>query len=350
MAVGQGAIVSTESYVALGRETTYGTAVTTTAQIPFISSSMKVTQEGKILEQIETSRTYSQHIRMGKVIEGELAGYVYPMLTACGYLLQNAFGGTVTAAAVAGDTSGSTAYEHEFNIGSHSATYSSLSINTRKGPASNGKVFEYRGVKVNEINFTAEIDEALKFSASLVGKNETTTSNDIASALTLGASMTPLSFVNGVVSVEDAVGSLTTTAFWHVQSVTFGIQNNLKTDSESRRIGSDVLDVAPVGIANLPLSMTIRFDTTTAYSAMKSSTEFAVQLFFEGANTITGSNVKPRLRFVYPRVQISSAGDPEIGGPDEILTSEVTFNVLRDVSSAGGYAVKGYLVNNISAF
>jgi hypothetical protein len=61
-----------------------------------------------------------------------------------------------------------------------------------------------------------------------------------------------LNFSDGRISVEaDSIGAVTTTSFWHVQSCEFGIANNLKSDSASRRIGTDTLDVLPPGIANL---------------------------------------------------------------------------------------------------
>lgn len=346
MSVGQGSIVSTESYLGLGRETTYGTLVTSTVGLPFISASMKVMQEGKILEQIEASRTYSQHLRLGRVVEGAIDGYFYPRLTGTSWLLQNAFGGTVTSATATGESTGASnpSYTHTFNIGAMNQSFPSLSINLRKGDATSAKIFEYSGTRINELSFTAELDEALKFSASVVCKDATKSADDISADMTLSA-MAPLSFVNGRVSVEGTLASLTSSSFWHVQSVSFGIVNNLKSDSESRRIGTDTLDVLPPGIANLPLSVTMRFDTTTAYDAMLASTQFSVELEFLG-NTMSGSVIREGIKFVYPNVQINDAGDPEIGGPDEILTSEVTFNVLRDNTSATGYAIRGLLTNN----
>lgn len=347
MAVGSGAITSFDSYLAVGKETTYGTAVTTTAGIPFISSSLKTLQEGKILEQIETSRVYSQQIRMGKVIEGEVEGYFYPALTGCAYLLQSGFGmPVVTSATATGETTGGGGFTHTFLLGQYVGTYSSLSLNNRKGDSASAKVFKYTGMKVNELTFSAELDEALKYTVSLVGKDSTSGATDISSAITLSA-MSPLSFVNGRISVEGSVGSLTSASYWHVQSVSFGVNNNLKSDAESRRIGSDTLDVLPVGIANLPLTLTMRYDTTTAYDAMLANSTFSVELEFLGP-TITGSVARQGIKFIYPVVKINDAGDPEIGGPDEILSSEVVCNVLRDASSAGGYAIRAELTNAIA--
>ena len=51
-----------------------------------------------------------------------------------------------------------------------------------------------------------------------------------------------------------------------------------------------------------------------------------------------------------PVIYIADAGDPEVGGPDEILTAEVTTIVMRDVSSATGYAAKISVNNQTTSY
>lgn len=348
MAVGQGQVVGNLSYVAIGRELTYGTYVTGTAGLNVLSSSLKVTKETKILEEIQTSRTNSNFIQLGKTVEGELEYYFGPRNLACNYLLHNAFGGgPVTSATATGETAGGLAFSHVIDIANFSATYSSLSINTRKGDATGGKVFEYSGLRVNELGMSAEIDEPLLMNASLIGKDSTISGNDVSSSLNT-LNQIPLSFVNGRFSVEGTTGSLTSSSFWHVQSFEFKISNNLSSDSGARRIGSDTLQVLPAGLANLELSCTIRFDTSTAYAAMMAGTRFACEFEFLG-DTLTGSAIREGIKVTMPYVVISDAGDPEIGGPNEILTSEVTFKVLRDPTSTG-YAAKCTVTNLTSSY
>lgn len=347
MSVGDGSIESFNSYMAVGRETAFGTYNTAAAALPFISSSMKTMKEGKTIEQIETSRTYSKRIGLGRVVEGEIEGYAYAESLAFNYLLQNAFGGTVTSATATGETAGGLAFTHTFNIGSMDQSYTSLCLNNRKGDSAAGFVYEYNGVRVNELNFTSEIDEALKFTASVICKDSSLTANDVSAVLGVDTNE-PLSFVRGRVSVEDSIGAATSTSIWHVQSVEFGIGNNLKSDTPSRRIGSDTLDVLPVGIATFPITLNMRFDTSTAYAAMLNETQKAVELEFLG-DTLTGSVIRRGVKFKYPKVFISDAGDPEIGGPDEILTAAVVLQVLRDDSSATGYALQAEVTNLTSS-
>lgn len=348
MAVGAGVLVGDLSYLSVGRETTYGTYTTATAGINFLSASFKITKETRILEEIQTSRTNSNYIQLGRTLEGEIEGYFSPRSNACNYLLHNAFGGgAVTSATATGDTTGSGTFQHTVNINNFLTTYSSLCINIRKGDSTNGKVFQYTGLRVNEFTLTAEIDEPLMLSASLIGKDATITANDVSSVLDTSAQV-PLSFVNGRFSVESSVSSITSTSFWHVQSLEFKVANNLNSDSPSRRIGSDTLDVLPAGLATFELKCTIRFDTTTAYDAMMAGTRFAAEFYFEGS-TMTGSNLRESIKMTMPFVLISDAGDPEIGGPNEPLTSEVVFAVLRDPTTSG-YAVRATVINNTSSY
>lgn len=347
MAVGDSSLYSGESYLGIGRETTYGTGVTAGAGLDFISMGIKTTKDAKILEQVERKRTMSKQFQLGKTVEGDIEAYFSPDVTAMGYLLQNAFGGTITSATAAGETTGGSAITHTFAEGVMGSGYPSLSMNVRKGPATTGKVWKYNGGRVNSLSMVAELDEPLKVSAAMIFKDSTQMSDDIETLMTATA-WEPLSFANGRFSVESSFASLTSSSFWHVQSINFQVNNNLKNDTKARRIGSDVLAVLPVGVQSYELSCQIRFDTTTAYDAMINATKLAAEFEFLGS-TYTGSSIRRGLKLQFQKVYVKDAGDPEISGPDDVLMSTVVFNVLRD-ESASGYAVKALLTSNIANF
>jgi hypothetical protein len=348
MAVGDNALMGDLSYVGFGREITYGTLVTSGAGLNFLSASFKATKEVKILEEIQTSRTNSNQISLGKTIEGEMEFYFGPRNNACNYILQNAFGGgPVTTATATGETAGGLGFSHTVNIANFDKTYSSLCVNIRKGDSTTGKVFAYSGLRVNELTFSAEIDEALLVNASFVGKDATNSATDVASLIDT-STQAPLSFVNGRFSVEGSAASLTSTSFWHVQSMEFVMSNNLLSDSGSRRSGSDTIQVLPAGLATFELKATLRFDTTTAFDAMMANTRLAGEFEFVG-DTMGTSIIREGIKITMPHLRIMDAGDPEISGPNEMLTSEVTFAVLRDGSS-GGYAVRAVVTNNTSSY
>jgi len=347
MAVGDTALFSGESYLGFGRETTYGTYATAGAGLDFLSASIKTIKDSKILEQVERKRTMSKAFSLGKTVEGEVEAYLAPEVTAMGFILQNAFGGTVTSATATGETAGGAAFTHTFSEGSMDQTYKALSVNHRKGPSSGGKVWRYSGGRVNSLALTAELDEPLKMNVGLIFKDSTQQSDDIESLMTATA-FEVLSFANGRFSVESNFASLTSTSFWHVQSINFALNNNLKNDNLARRIGSDVLSVLPVGVQSYELSCQIRFDTTTAYDAMINATELAAEFEFQGT-TMTTSVIKRGLKVQFQKLVVKDAGDPEISGPDDVLVSTVVFNVLRD-ESAAGYAVRALLTNNVTSY
>lgn len=353
MPVGASSLHAGLSYLTFGVETTWGTAVTATAGLDFLSASLKTQIDHKVLEQIETSRTYSKGISLSKVVGGSVDFYFAPEVTACSYLLRAAMGGTVTSAtATQGDVSetigagAASVVGHTFDVGTMEDTNKGLSANLRKGEATNGFVFEYSGLRVNSLSFQADIDDSLICSMELVGKDSTQSSNDVSSNITATAYET-LDFTTGRISIESTFASLTSTSFWHVQSVNLNINNNLKSGNESRRIGSNLLQDLNAGMQTYELSMDIRFDTTTAYDAMVAGTEFACELEFLGS-TMTGSNLQRGLLLEMQKIKVKDAGDPELGGPDEILTSTVTFDVLRD-ESATGYALQATVYNQAAS-
>ena len=348
MTVGSGSLISPLSYVALGRETTLGTYSTCTAGLSFLSFGLTTKQENKVLEEIRRGRFYAQKIKMGKVVDGDCEFYYRAGSDACNYFLQNAFGGSITSSTATGETAGGLAFEHQYDIGAMDLTYGSICINARRGQVTAGKVSQYIGVRVNEITLSAEIDDALKISTSLIAFNSSISTNDIETALT-SACDNVFSFVNGRLSIDGSVASLSSVNFWHIQNFELSMANSLKADNDSRRIGSDTLNVLPVGINTSNLNFGLRFDTTTAYDAMLAGTEYSAELEFLGP-TITGSAVRESLKIVMPNIHINEASEPEIGGPDEILKTSVVANILDDCSSAGGYPIRATVVNDTASY
>lgn len=344
MAVGANANVGLFSYLAVGVEATFKTYNTCTAGLDFLSFSMKTTQEIKAIEAVQTSRTYSDKISLSKSIEGDVEFYMAADSDAAQRILQNAMGGgTITTATASGDTTGGGVLTHVYSVNDFSASFSSLCLNARKGDSTNGKSWGYNGVRVGELTLSGEVDEALKCSASMIACDSTTTITDVSSVYPV-LTQDPMVFSNMRLSIENTFASLTSAAFWHVQSFEWGVANNLKADSSSRRIGTNILDVLPPGVAAFTFNFSMRFDTLTAYSAMLAETQLSAQIVCEG-NTYSGSSIKRSLKIDMPVIYIADAGDPEVGGPDEVLVAEVTALVLRDVSSATGYAAK-ISVNN----
>lgn len=357
MADGQNANVGFSSFLAVGREATFKTYATTTAGLMFTSAKFATTKDLKVLEEVRNSRTMINKVGLSKEVTGEIECYMAADNNACQYLLQNAMGGgvsggTIISATATGDTAGSTAFEHAVSLAGFDATYSSLCMTLRKGDTTNGKGFDYTGGRVDEFGLKAEIDDALLCSASLIFCDSTQTSSNLSSAgafFTPTLVQTPLNFINMRFSVENSFNSLTAGSFWHVQSIDFSVKNSLKADSDSRRIGSDILTVLPPGVATFELKVSMRYDTLTAYNAMLNETQLSAQMVFQGS-TITGSKFPYAIQVDLPRLYVSDAGDPEIGGPDEILKADVTFTVLQANDTTTGYACKMTTRNTTASY
>lgn len=343
MSVGENALVGGNGYLAIARETTLGTYATCTAGIDFLSFKFATTKDRKILEQVVTKRYQSKSIGLGITTEGSLEYYFNPGNQAGIYVMANAFGGTVTSATVTAATS----FTHTIDVGAMDGTYKSLSFNVRYGDATNGKVFQYTGIRVGDFSIKAELDDALMCSAEMIAMDSTSLANDVNTALTI-TSTNPLSFVSGRLSIDGSVSSLTASSFWHIQSMELKMSNNLKSDSDCRRIGSDKLQTIALGQSSAELTVNMRFDTLTAYSAMLAQTQFAGEFEFTG-ETITGSTLTNGLTIVMPKLYIKSAPEPEVSGPDEVLKTTVVFDVLRDDSSAGGYALQAVVQNGLTS-
>mgnify|MGYP001567935036 CR=1 FL=1 len=289
MAVGDSALIKALSYLGVGRETTFGTFNTLMSGLDFISHSIKTQKDSRILDQIERSRTLSKRIHLSKQIGGEVSWYLRPMQTADCFFIHNAFGGAViTSATVTGETVGGGGMDHIITVGNFDLTYSSLCLNARKGPSTGGIIWQYHGVRVDELTISAAVDEPVVCTANIICRDSTQVSSNIETQLTT-TSNPILSFVDGRVSVETTFASLTTSSIWHVQSVEFKVKNNLKSGSESRRIGSDILTVLPPGLQNYELSMNIRFDTTTAYDSHGLSYQVC-RFCGQGGNTYCSSD------------------------------------------------------------
>ncbi|GAG31689.1 unnamed protein product, partial [marine sediment metagenome] len=77
--------------------------------------------------------------------------------------------------------------------------------------------------------------------------------------------------------------------------------------------------------------------------------ELSCQLDFL-ADTMAGSVVPEGLKINMPSIYVDDAGDPEVSGPDGQLTAEVVFHVLRDDSSASGYALEAIVSNLVANY
>lgn len=304
------------SYVAVGKEGTYGTYASATTAIEALSCSFKTERKSEKLEQLFKNRGYIKRVLLEKMVAGSLELYLHP--DESGLILANTLGGPVVSAA-----SGA-AITHSMSAGNYdtSTAILGLSFNVRKGDE---HAMRYLGGKVNTLKISGNVGEVIKMSADIIFKDSTTLSDDIATSLSV-TSIAPFTFVDGVFRYTNAEASLTSTVEEKIQGFELTINNNLKPE-EGRELGSAVLSILPATRRSIELKITQRFDTTTTLDRHLQATTGAVELLFTG-ESITATNTY-EMRFRFPKVYQNSA-DPELGGPDDILKSEISYDVIVD--------------------
>lgn len=335
MTVGLSGKSSNEGYLAIGRETTAASGVTCTASLEFYSGTMRTNIESMKLDTISRSRGYTKRVLTVGSVEGSFDYPFVPNDLGALYLLQNALGGTITTSTI----SAASSFSHVFDIGNWDGTYKSLSLNQRLDDAA-AHVFETYGTRTSEFKFSAEIGEVLKCSSSLVGKLQTNTTNSVADVITM-SSQAPLVFHEGAFTFSNSSEIIT--------KAELTINNNMISGNEMRQIGSKWLsDVTPAGKRDIMLSISMRFDTTTAYSRFINNEYGAVKLVFTGP-TITGSATPYLLQIDLPKVYYKQAF-PEIGGPSEILSMDIECDCIVDnPNTSTGYDVKFTVQNELAA-
>lgn len=304
------------SYVAVGKETTYGTYNSATTAIEALSCSFKIERKSEKLETMFVSRGFAKRVLLDKSVMGSLESHFNP--DDSGLILAAALGGPVVS------TASGTAYTHSMSAGNFNTTTAilGLSFNIRKGDE---HPFRYHGGRVNTLKISANVGEVVKMSADIVFKDGSSASDDISAALSV-SSVAPFTFVDGVYRYTNAEASLTSTVGEKIQGFELTISNNLKPE-DGRELGSAVLSVLPATRRSVELKITQRFDTTTTLDRHTSATIGAAELLFVGESITSERTYEARFRF--PKLY-QNAADPEIGGPDEILKSEITYDVVLD--------------------
>lgn len=318
MAVGSDVRTVLPSYVAVGKETSWGTYASATTAIEFISCSFKTEIESQKLDSIGLNRGFTKRVQLNKMVQGSLEMNLHTVESTP--LIANALGGAIST------TAGSTgAYLHSISAGNMDTGLSSLSFNVRKGAS---HVFRYSGGRVNVMKISAEVGDVVKASFDFIFKDSTQLSDDISASLSV-TSVLPMTFVNGVFRyAANETAANTTTAQECIQGFELEVNNNLSADAESRCLGTNLLAVLPPTRREVNLTITQRWDTTTTYERFIQATQGAVELYFRGNDSLT-SDYFHEITIRLPKV-FQNSSDPTLEGSDSIIQSEITYDVLVD--------------------
>lgn len=337
MAVGGSSYEAVRSYVAIGKEATFGTYASVSTAVEAISCNIMTEIESQKLDQIGANRGFSHRVTLGKNVGGTLEQYLHPQESIL--LIANALGGPIVSSAL------SSCSQHSISAGNFDTTtaINSLSFNVRKGQT---QTFRYTGGKVNSLKLSGAIGEPIQLSADLIFKDSTLQSDDILSTLSF-SSVTPYTFVSGVFKYGASEGSV---ANEPIQSFELTINNNIVSSEDARSLGTLTVDVLPATRREIQLKVTNRWDTTTTYNRFLSATMGAVELFFGGQAIGTNEhNYDMTIRL--PKVY-NASGDTEITGGEDILKTEINYDVILDGNPATTTArdIGVTIKNNVTAY
>lgn len=316
MAVGGSSYEAVRSYLALGKESTFGSYASATTAVEAISCSIKTEIDSQKLDQIGINRGYSHRVTLGKTVAGTLEQYLHPQESVL--LIANALGGAIVSTSMTGGAI------HSISAGNFDTTtaINSLSFNERKGQS---QVFHYTGGKVNTLKLSGAVGEPIKLSAELVFKDSTNLSDDIASAISI-SSVLPYTFANGVFRYAiDETNAATSASNEPIQSFELTINNNIVTGEDARSLGTVTVDVLPATRRSIELKVTNRWDTITTYNRFIQATQGAVELFFSGQPISAEYNYEMTVKL--PKVY-NSSGDTEISGEEDLLKTEINYDVV----------------------
>lgn len=331
MGVGDSAFVSHGTLLGYGLESTWGTLASATVFMEFTSQTFKKNIEKEKVETLGTGRNAIRIIPKNISVEGTLAWNLHPVDGID--ILKQAMMGTVTSA-----ISTATAYTHTFTAGDLSTiTEQGLSFDV-KPSSDTTTAFQFLGCRVNTYKISAAVNEVVKAEATFVGKDATSTA-----FLTTTASyspVNPLVFHQGTFTVDGTTETII--------GFEMTIENNLVTDNTARSLGSQLLTALPPARRNVTMTITQRFDTTTAYDRFISNSQAAIALIFDTGQTVGSDVLTYSMRVDLKKVHYNSGGPPEISEVG-ILTHEVELIAIGDTTTSAPTDLTFTVVNSATS-
>lgn len=344
MTIGGSAKVGVNSYVALFIESTYGTfpatAATGASTLEPLSFAVKTDIVSKKLDQISRNRGFTKRVQLDKNVTGSLEQYLHP--TESPILLTLGLGGGLVT--TANTTTGATVWIHSITAGNFSSTVASISCQMRKGDAHH---WQYTGGRINSMKIAGTVGELISASYEMIFADSSQTGSNISSSLSI-SSVLPFTYVNGKYRYAATEGSLTSTVEEYITGFELTVNNNLISDSNARALGSNKIQFLPATRRDVEFKVTQRFDTTTQWDRFIAATQGAAELYFEGQSITAGTNQSCRIRL--PKLYVNTP-DPEVSGANDILISEISFDVVVDnPNTTTGKDIGITVTNNVTSY
>jgi len=292
------------SQLQIGKESTWGTAVTPTRLLNFLSEDLKLNINRIEEESLLVQKTARSMDVMGYTVDGSVSVILKPEnMKEILFLTMGVEANPALKAATTG------VYEHAFTLADHNATLPSFTAIIDRKAATPA----YTGLKVASLSIEAKAQDYLRSTISVKGKAES--AGSLAVGLT-SPSLKSFRFVNGTMTI-DAV------EFAEVTSVDLSIDNAL--DDGEQTLGSGYYTSE---MEHNERVVTINFEAfyNTASNTVREDkykidgASAAVVLTFETPDEIEAGE-KYTLEITLPKVVITEA-NPGVSGKDKL---KITF-------------------------
>lgn len=220
-------IAGRDAKLQIGVETTWGTAVTPTAEVAFNSEDLRLNLGYISEDALVGAKTQGQMDIGSEKVEGGFQFIAKPD-DYFGIVLAAALGDETTAAQV--DTS--TAYDHVF-VPLAGGTSSSLPKITAVIDRKTG-VFQYSSCKINSLELTAQKGDYLRGTVAVIGYDEASGSLETLTAPTTKA----FKFSHGSITIDG-------TPYDEIEGVSFSYSNNLENDLQTLGSGANMAEIEP---------------------------------------------------------------------------------------------------------
>lgn len=313
------------SALGIGKQLTATTFVTSTTFLEFNSESFKTTTEEVKLESINTNRDYTKRILGNTSVEGSVDFDLDIESDACINIIKNALGGTVTSVAL----SAAVSFTHTLRVGDmeNNATTTAadsrgLSVAVRKGST---HTWDFALMKVNSLAIKGEIGSPIVATAEMIGQSATL-SNTIGAAAISYTTFNPCTFNGVTIGLGASIGNLTTQYFTGFE---FTINNNL--DGDVRSLGSRNVTQIPAVKRDVTLTLSQRFDTSSAYDWALANTQTAIQITLSNEQTITTSITVGSLIINLAKCFLNTPAMPEVGDSG-VLSFDIEVSSINDAT------------------
>ena len=286
-----GPAVGAKGFIGFGPETTWGTAVTPTRYIEFLSEGLKRNQSGVVSNGIQPSRGATAYKRTTIAPGGDISFEMSPEDVPT--LIYHALGGAATSSVTGG-------YSHVLKPAISLPTGLTFEIDRDVA------YFIYEGCKINSLNMSFAPNEIITGSVGVLAENETGTMGASGNTATY-SSAEPFTGVQASVLVDGAAQG--------VMAADFTVSNDIYEGKYE--LGGNQRAALIEQKRSVTGKLNIEFDDLTLYDLFVAGTASTLSITLTSDQLITGSTYYS-MTISFPKI-VYTGETPTMGGPGIIL-------------------------------